>query len=189
MQIQIQPTGNIENFIAPKRGSAHAAGLDIFAQQDILITEKTQLLDLGFKAALICPEGTNYVAVLVPRSGSGAKYNVALANTLGVIDSDYRGEWKAAIHLGGKGTKRDELPAYARLKAEGFYYGSDIYKQYMEQAYKDDAPKALEFKRGEAICQMIFIEVPLVDVLVSADELPETDRGDGGFGSTDKPRV
>ncbi|QQO90453.1 putative dUTPase [Erwinia phage pEa_SNUABM_5] len=167
MQIQIQPTGNIENFIAPKRGSAHAAGLDIFAQEDMLISEETHLFDLGFKAALICPEGTNYVAVLVPRSGSGAKYNVQLSNTLGVIDSDYRGEWKAAIHLGGKGTEKKSLE----------HWNGERYVN------------TLEFKRGEAICQMIFIEVPLVDVLVSADELPETGRGDGGFGSTDKPRV
>lgn len=171
MQIQIQPTGNIENFIAPKRGSAHAAGLDIFAQQDITITEETQLLDLGFKAALICPEGTNYVAVLVPRSGSGAKFNVQLSNTLGIIDSDYRGPWKAAIHLGNKGT-------------EGTHLENGEMNNYLGRRDRE-----YTFRRGEAICQMIFVEVPLVDVLVSAKELPASDRGDGGFGSTDKPRV
>lgn len=184
MQIQIQPVGNIERFIAPKRGSAHAAGLDVFAQEDMVINEETKLFDLGFKAALICPEGTNYVAVLVPRSGSGAKYNVQLSNTLGVIDSDYRGEWKAAIHLGGKGTQYDDMKSYGQHLAEFYHYGSDLYEQ-----ARENQTKMLEFKRGEAICQIIFIEVPLVDVLVSADELPETDRGEGGFGSTDKPRV
>lgn len=180
MFIQIKP--HVANFIAPKRGSAQAAGLDIFAQDDIVISDATTLLDLGFSAAV--PEG--YVAVLVPRSGSGAKFHVQLANTLGIIDSDYRGPWKAAIHLGGKGTNRDELPAYGKLMAEGYQPGTYAHQLLWEEAQKEDAAKALAFKQGEAICQMIFIEVPLMDVVVSEDELPTTARGAGGFGSTDK---
>lgn len=159
MFIQIKP--HVANFIAPRRGSAQAAGLDIFAQEDMTITEETQMIDLGFRAAV--PEG--YCAVLLPRSGSGAKFNMQLSNTLGLIDSDYRGPWMAAIHLGGKGTKVNDID----------HWTGESYR------------KSLEFKRGEAIGQMIFIEVPLVDVVVcDATELPSTVRGEGGFGSTDK---
>lgn len=179
MHIQIKP--HVANFIAPKRGTAQAAGLDVFAQQDIVITEDTQMIDLGFRAAV--PQG--YAAVLLPRSGSGAKFNVQLSNTLGLIDSDYRGPWMAAIHLGGKGTKADEMMTWGQHLASHYQSGSDRYEQALE-----NTTKALEFKRGEAIGQMIFIEVPLFDVVVcdATTELPETDRGEGGFGSTDKPR-
>lgn len=164
MHIQIKP--HVANFIAPKRGSAQAAGLDIFAQDDIVITEETQLVDLGFSAAV--PEG--YAAVLLPRSGSGAKFNMQLSNTLGLIDSDYRGPWKAALHLGNKGT-------------EGTHLENGDMNNYLGRC-----DRVYAFRRGEAMCQMIFIEVPLMDVCVSDEELPTTDRGDGGFGSTDKPR-
>lgn len=155
MKLEIQPT--VSDFIKPSKGSTFAAGLDIFAQQDIVITGETQLIDLGFKAAI----EDGWVAVLLPRSGSGAKYNVQLSNTAGVIDSDYRGSWMAALHLGGKGTKVQELPADA--------YGVT----------------QLVIPRGEAICQMVILPVPEVEMSV-VDQLRETVRGDGGFGSTDK---
>lgn len=101
LQLEIVPHSP-ETFIAPARGTSKSAGLDIFAQQDILITRVTGLLDLGFRASV--PDG--YFAMLLPRSGQGARYNVQLANTAGVIDSDYRDPWKAAIHLGDRGTDR-----------------------------------------------------------------------------------
>lgn len=51
------------------------------------------MFGLGFAAAI--PEG--HVGILLPRSSAGAKYGLELNNTCGVIDSDYRGEWKAAL--------------------------------------------------------------------------------------------
>lgn len=53
----------------------------------------SQLIGLGFAAAV--PEG--HVALLLPRSSTGAKYGLELNNSCGVIDADYRGEWKAAL--------------------------------------------------------------------------------------------
>jgi dUTP pyrophosphatase len=50
-------------------------------------------IPLGFAAEV--PPG--YVALLLPRSGAGAKHGLELNNTCGVIDSDYRGEWKAVL--------------------------------------------------------------------------------------------
>ena len=40
----------------------------------------------------ISPESSEYVAVIAGRSGLGVKKGVSLANGIGVIDSDYRGE-------------------------------------------------------------------------------------------------
>ena len=42
------------------------------------------------------------VALLVPRSGLGIKHGIVLANTVGVIDSDYQGEIGIGIHNRGK---------------------------------------------------------------------------------------
>lgn len=56
-------------------------------------TGESQMVGLGFAAAV----PTGHIGLLLPRSSSGAKHGVELNNTCGVIDSDYRGEWKAAI--------------------------------------------------------------------------------------------
>ena len=42
------------------------------------------------------------VALLVPRSGLGIKHGIVLANTIGVIDSDYQGEIGIGIYNRGK---------------------------------------------------------------------------------------
>lgn len=161
MQFLIKPdTDRFPDFIMPKRASAKAAGIDLFAQEDMRITGETNLFELGFKAAV--PEG--YVGIIFPRSGLGAKFNCQLSNTLGVIDSDYRGEWMAALHLGGKGTKADDTVHYWHGDAEQRY---------------------IDIKRGDAYAQVLFFEVPLMDIM-QVTELDDTDRGEGGFGSTTK---
>ena len=42
------------------------------------------------------------VALLLPRSGLGIKHGIVLANTIGVIDSDYQGEIGIGIHNRGQ---------------------------------------------------------------------------------------
>lgn len=54
-----------------------------------------QLIPLGFSAEV--PPG--HVALILPRSGAGAKHSIELTNTCGVIDADYRGEWMASIQV------------------------------------------------------------------------------------------
>lgn len=51
------------------------------------------MVDTGIKMAI--PRG--YVGLIMPRSGMGTQYRVGLANTVGVIDADYRGEVKVSI--------------------------------------------------------------------------------------------
>lgn len=177
MQFKVMPDLNrFPEFKMPARASGQAAGIDLFAQEDMIITEQTTLFELGFKAAV--PEG--YVGIIFPRSGLGAKFNCELSNTLGVIDSDYRGQWMAALHLGGKGTKGNALedvrtilrsvaPAVASL-VEG-----------------PDTQLGLHIKRGEAYAQVLFFEVPLMEI-TQVDSLDDTERGEGGFGSTTPAR-
>jgi dUTP pyrophosphatase len=86
------------NFTMPTRGTEHAGGYDLYMPEPgLLMPEVTygQMVPLGFAAEV--PVG--YVALLLPRSGAGAKHGVSLNNTVGVIDSDYRGEWMGCLRL------------------------------------------------------------------------------------------
>jgi len=80
------------NFIMPIKGTANSGAFDLYMPEFGTANGVTQLIGLGFAAAV----PTGHVALLVPRS-SAAKTGLELANTVGVIDSDYRGEWKAAL--------------------------------------------------------------------------------------------
>ena len=82
----------------PVRGSASAAGYDLYAcldgDQELTIPpHSTAMLPTGLSFAL--PEGT--FGAVVARSGLASKQGLRPANCLGVIDSDYRGELKVAL--------------------------------------------------------------------------------------------
>lgn len=83
-----------KNFIMPVKSTQKAGAFDIYMPSEGQCTGAApELYGLGFAAAV--PEG--YAAIILPRSGVGAKFGVELNNTCGLIDSDYRGEWKAAL--------------------------------------------------------------------------------------------
>ena len=82
------------NFKMPVKSTERAGAFDIYMPESgASYGEVIEFVGLGF-AAEVPP---NHVALILPRSGVGAKHGVELNNTCGVIDSDYRGEWKAAI--------------------------------------------------------------------------------------------
>lgn len=83
------------NFKPPVYGSSGAAAFDIRTQYDFTLTNQLTEIKLGFSMAV--PEG--YVAIIAPRSGLGIKHGFNLRNTIGIIDSDYRGELRAMISL------------------------------------------------------------------------------------------
>lgn len=81
------------NFQLPQKGSAAAGGFDIFMPTAGRIEHQIPLtVSLGFAAAV----QPGFVALLLPRSGAGSR-GLELYNTCGVIDADYRGEWKAVL--------------------------------------------------------------------------------------------
>lgn len=129
----------------PTQGSGGAAGRDLYADlggNTLMVQPHTcATVPLGFAMAI--PEG--WVGLIFPRSGVAMKKGLRLANGVGVIDSDYRGEWKLLI-----------------------YNDSDC-TQIIEQ--------------GERIAQVIFMKFKDV-VFYPVKDLDETERGDGGFGST-----
>lgn len=108
---------------------------------DTLVKCHTQL-------AFEIPKG--YVGLLFPRS-SVYKSGAMLANSVGVIDSDYRGE----------------VCAIFRIIDEKRWYDGGC------------------FSAGDRICQIMIRKVEDLE-LVEAEELSETERGTGGFGSSGK---
>lgn len=130
-------------FKLPQRSSVLAGGYDLFMPQGgtLLHRNKVEFVKLGFAAAV--PDG--YVALILPRSGAGAKQGVELRNTVGVIDADYRGEWIVAV------SQRES--------------------------------EQLTWLTHDRLFQFILVPVGSPE-LELVEELAETKRGEGGFGST-----
>lgn len=93
--------------------------------------------------AVAVPPG--FVMLMYSRSGHGFKNGVRLVNSVGVIDSDYRGEICVGL--------------------------------------RNDSAIRFDFKPGDRIAQAMIVAAPKVS-LVETDDLDETSRGSGGFGST-----
>jgi len=78
-----------EKATIPTRGSEDAAGLDLYAIEDIIIySRETLMVKTGI--AMELPKGT--VGLVYARSGLASKKGLAPANKVGVVDCDYRGE-------------------------------------------------------------------------------------------------
>lgn len=95
-----------------------------------------------------------YHAEVLPRSSTGYRTYLRMPNSTGVIDSDYRGEVMALYERRAVFNKGGGL----QLKPE-------------------------KIKAGERIAQLLIVKDPEVQ-LQQAEELTETGRGGGGFGST-----
>ncbi|MCD8372714.1 MAG: dUTP diphosphatase [Clostridia bacterium] len=86
-----------KNAILPAYGSEYAAGADLYAclEQDVTIPAgETAVIPTGI--ALELPVG--YAGLIYARSGLATKKGLAPANKVGVVDCDYRGEVKVALH-------------------------------------------------------------------------------------------
>ena len=136
-----------EKAVVPSRATAGSAGMDLYAVLDEPITLKqgeTALIPTGIAIAL---ESASEAAFIFPRSGLSIKHGIGLLNSVGVIDSDYRGEIKVGVI-------------------------NQIDKEYT-------------IEPNERIAQMVIMPVSLPEI-VEVDELDETERGTGGFGSTNR---
>lgn len=140
--IRIKRLPHGEGLPLPAYATAHAAGMDVVAAEDLTLAPGARhAVATGFAIAI--PEG--YEVQVRPRSGLALKHGITCLNTPGTIDADYRGEVKVIL---------------ANL-------GSD--------------PFAIA--RGDRIAQIVPAAVTLA-AFAEVDELDETARGAGGFGST-----
>lgn len=88
------------NAILPTYGSGEAAGADLYACLEGSVTiapGQTVFIPTGI--AMEIPRG--YAGLAYARSGLACKQDLAPANKVGVIDSDYRGEFMIALHNHG----------------------------------------------------------------------------------------
>lgn len=86
-----------ENAVIPHRATGGSAGLDLCACIDEPLTLKggeTALIPTGLSIAL---PSADYGAFVFARSGLSIKHGIGLLNSVGVIDSDYRGEIKVGV--------------------------------------------------------------------------------------------
>lgn len=131
--------------VVPSRATAGSAGLDICACLDGPVTlapGEIKMIPTGLTAE---PDETDIALLIYPRSGLSAKYGVSLANCVGVVDSDYRGEWF--------------IPLINHSKS----------------------PFTVE--PAMRIAQLIPTRIIIPEIEV-CDSLSETQRGEGGFGSS-----
>lgn len=84
---------------APEYATAGSAAVDLRAalDEDTVLTIAPGARSLIPTGLSISPESTEVVAVIAGRSGLGVKKGVSLANGIGVIDSDYRGEIQVCL--------------------------------------------------------------------------------------------
>lgn len=95
------------NAIIPTYGSDEAAGADLYACMDEMVTiEPGESAWINSGVAIELPRG--YVGLIFARSSMGAKRGLAPANKVGVIDSDYRGELRVVLHNHSKITQQVE---------------------------------------------------------------------------------
>lgn len=122
------------------------AGADIFASEETTINSgETKLIKTGL--AIAVPAG--YEVQIRPRSGLSLKTGLRIANSVGTIDSSYRGEVCVIITN----------------------TGSEPYT----------------IKVNDKIAQMLIAPTPMISwrEVYLESELGSTERGTGGFGSTD----
>ena len=132
------------NAIMPTYGSPEAAGADLYAclEEDVVINPgETRFISTGL--AMEIPKG--YAGLIYARSGLACKRGLAPANKVGVVDSDYRGEFMIALHNHGN--------------------------------------QSQTVSHGERIGQLLITPV-LTPGFIACEELTETQRAGGGFGST-----
>ena len=182
MKIQIlknESYQSVDNL--PKKGTDRATGFDVIVTSDPeiigeiyengaykrvdYIQYKTNLKLAVQKERVFSNFGytdLDYDILAFPRS-SISKYNLTLANCIGLIDADYRGE------------------VLLRFK---YQWQPEDYKIRTDNLLEGRVNFTKLYNKGDKVCQLKVTKLENVE-FVLVDELDSTTRGEGGFGSTD----
>jgi len=167
--------------VLPKYAQSTDAGMDLVATSKEYDEHGNAVYGCGL--AMEIPKG--YVGLLFPRS-SNSKMELSLTNAVGVIDSGYRGEVMAKFRC----TRRlSSLPKlYQRIgyflfnfKFLTWFFGSESATTCVSIIHD----KKHEYQIGDRFAQLIIMPYPEVE-FEEADELSDSDRGSGGYGSSGK---
>lgn len=135
----------VENAVIPQYAHDTDAGLDLTA----ISVERDEHSNIVYHTGLAIEIPDGYVGLLFPRS-SVSKYDLFLCNSVGVIDSGYRGEVMLKFNVNNPNKNLNDLHIY---------------------------------KIGDRVAQLIILPYPKIK-LIETEELSNSDRGIGGFGST-----
>ena len=130
----------------PTYGTEFSAGADLYAclEEPVTIAPgETKKIPTGLSMEI--PVGC--AGLIYARSGLGTKQGLAPANKVGVVDSDYRGEFMVFLH--------------------------------------NHSAETRTVSHGDRVAQLVVTPV-FTPGFEEADELTDTARGAGGFGSTGK---
>lgn len=155
----------------PRYETKGAAGIDLKCTDDIIIYPgERKLISTGlaiwiasinkhFKYSSEC----DMMGIIVPRSGLGSR-GLILANTIGIIDSDYQGElkisaWNACIPVGLGGISDDSISIHHNI---------------------------IRLEAGDRIAQLLFVPIIKASWEVVDEFSSDTGRDRQGFGSTSR---
>jgi dUTP pyrophosphatase len=154
MKVRIKKLSELA--VVPSYAKDGDAGMDLIATS--IISDTPTQITYGLGVALEIPKG--FVGLVFPRS-SIRKTGLQLSNSVGVIDSGYRGELQATFNK---------------------LFGGEA--MYDEMKVKEIQPNEF-YKVGDRVVQIMIIPHPEIQFEEVA-ELSNTERGEGGFGSTGK---
>lgn len=143
MKLQFQKVR--EGARLPERATKSSAGADLCAclEESVTIAPgETVMIPLGLKCQ---PEVEEMALMIFPRSGLASKHGITLANAVGVVDTDYRGEWFVPLHN------------------------------------LSQTPFTVE--HGMRVAQLVAVPVYFPEI-VETLTVDDTERGEGGFGSS-----
>ena len=184
-----------DNVTLPKQGTEYSAGYDIVATSDPkIVGEKledkfflpTELKTEWWKhvhyieyetGLFIAPDHSGLHTLVLPRSSISSKTNLVLANSVGLIDYDYRGQILCRFRY----MFQPYDLAWLSVKDH-----SDANNPYLPMTLGTVNPDRI-YKKGDVIAQLVFAQTVNASFEL-VDDLGKTARNEGGFGSTDKPQ-
>ena len=155
-----------ENAQIPAYAHPGDAGMDVVATS-VIVTD--DYIEYGTGLAFEVPEG--YCMLIFPRS-SNSKKDLLLANSVGILDSTYRGELKLRFKRCYRVTSKDIDELYHCVNIQG-----------SDERFWIECTKRYDI--GDKVGQIVILPYPTIE-FDETDSLSETDRGEGGFGSSGK---
>lgn len=131
----------------PTQATIGSAGFDLYATDEKLFVDGP-ITYVEYKTGLSMSIPPGHIGLIFPRSSISSNTTLMLANAVGLIDSDFRGEITARFKSMAMGASK-------------------------------------RYKVGERIAQLVIFPYPEVS-LEEVQDLDETERGTGGYGSSGK---
>lgn len=169
MKVNVKIKRLSEDAVIPKYAHEYDAGFDLVAAEDVLILpDETKIVPTGLAIAL--PPG--YEAQIRPRSGITVKTKLRVQ--LGTIDSGYNGEIGIIVD--------NTAQRYTKMEGEDalIFATNGLIEEYVSSP---ELHGTYQIRKGDRLAQAVINRIEQAQFQV-VEELDETQRGAGGFGSS-----